>query len=211
MTASAAPGPWLRLTALGGVAAAALVVSSGELGLAHRALALVALPPLVAVAVSAALAHRALRVPAWSGLGLMLATFALGGLVSVTGAAWARGLHVGAAVATLAATALTAAAAYRVPHGAAARVPRGSVRDYVTLTKPRIMSLLLLTGACGMAVGAGGLPPLLDLGVLLVGLERRGVRWSELVPAHIDGFTPHPDRARMQKSLARLRRAQQPT
>ncbi len=32
-------------------------------------------------------------------------------------------------------------------------------RDYVTLTKPRIMSLLLLTGACGMVVGAGGAPP----------------------------------------------------
>ena len=35
----------------------------------------------------------------------------------------------------------------------------GSVRDYVTLTKPRIMSLLLLTGLCGMVVGAEGLPP----------------------------------------------------
>jgi protoheme IX farnesyltransferase len=170
MRTSAAPGPWLRLTALGGMAAAALVVSSGELGLAHRALALVALPPLIALALSAALAHRALRAPAWTALGLMLATFALGGLVSVTGAGWARGLHVGAALATLAATALTAAAAYRVPSGAGGSAPRGSVRDYVTLTKPRIMSLLLLTGACGMAVGAGGLPPLLDLTVLLVGL-----------------------------------------
>ena len=40
----------------------------------------------------------------------------------------------------------------------------------MTLTKPRIMSLLLLTGACGMFVGAGGVPPLGDLAVLLVGL-----------------------------------------
>src|SRR5712692_7823814 len=31
-------------------------------------------------------------------------------------------------------------------------------RDYVTLTKPRIMSLLLLTGFCGLVVGARGLP-----------------------------------------------------
>ena len=35
---------------------------------------------------------------------------------------------------------------------------RGSVRDYLTLTKPRIMSLLLVTGACGMIVGAHGWP-----------------------------------------------------
>ncbi len=49
-------------------------------------------------------------------------------------------------------------------------VPAGSWRDYLTLTKPRIMSLLLLTGACGMFVGAGGVPPLGDLTVLLVGL-----------------------------------------
>ncbi len=34
----------------------------------------------------------------------------------------------------------------------------GPWRDYVTLTKPRIMSLLLLTGAAGMFVGAGGWP-----------------------------------------------------
>jgi len=31
-------------------------------------------------------------------------------------------------------------------------------RDYVALTKPRIMSLLLLTGFCGMIVGARGWP-----------------------------------------------------
>jgi len=44
------------------------------------------------------------------------------------------------------------------------------LRDYVTLTKPRIMSLLLITGACGMFVGAQGVPPLGDLGLMLVGL-----------------------------------------
>jgi protoheme IX farnesyltransferase len=35
---------------------------------------------------------------------------------------------------------------------------RASWRDYLTLTKPRIMSLLLLTGLCGMFVGARGVP-----------------------------------------------------
>ena len=43
-------------------------------------------------------------------------------------------------------------------------------RDYVTLTKPRIMSLLLVTGAAGMFVGAGGVPELSALGVMLLGL-----------------------------------------
>ena len=40
----------------------------------------------------------------------------------------------------------------------------------MTLTKPRIMSLLLLTGVCGMFVGAQGVPPLGDLAALVVGL-----------------------------------------
>ena len=40
---------------------------------------------------------------------------------------------------------------------AASRSRSGPWRDYVTLTKPRIMSLLLLTGAAGMFVGAAGL------------------------------------------------------
>jgi protoheme IX farnesyltransferase len=38
-------------------------------------------------------------------------------------------------------------------------VPFGSVKDYIALTKPRIMSLLLLTGFSGLVAGAGGLPP----------------------------------------------------
>src|SRR6185503_15649091 len=38
------------------------------------------------------------------------------------------------------------------------RVPWGAWRDYVSLTKPRIMSLLLVTGFCGMIAGAHGWP-----------------------------------------------------
>ena len=45
------------------------------------------------------------------------------------------------------------------PAGADAAQGSGAWRDYVTLTKPRIMSLLLLTGFCGMVAGARGLPP----------------------------------------------------
>ena len=34
----------------------------------------------------------------------------------------------------------------------------GVVRDYVELTKPRIVALLLITGLCAMVVAAGGMP-----------------------------------------------------
>jgi protoheme IX farnesyltransferase len=171
MPTSCAPGPWLRLTALAGVIATGLVVASGELGLAHRLLALAALPPLAALVVAAWTAHPRLRTPASAAFGLLLGEIALGGLVSLTGAAWARGLHVAAAVAALGAAAWLVAASYR-PSNSLLQSGSGwaSWRDYVTLTKPRIMTLLLLTGACGMIAGERGLPPLLDLAVLVVGL-----------------------------------------
>ena len=51
-----------------------------------------------------------------------------------------------------------------------APAPRASLRDYVTLTKPRIMSLLLLTGLCGMFVGARGVPPAWLIAVTITGL-----------------------------------------
>ena len=50
------------------------------------------------------------------------------------------------------------------------RAPVGSLRDYVTLTKPRIMTLLLLTGICGMFVGSRGVPALGELAAMTVGL-----------------------------------------
>jgi len=160
------PGPWLRLTALAAVVATGLVVASGELGLAHRVLAIAALAPLVTLVVAAWVAHRRLLRVTGAALGLFVAEIALGGLVSVSEASWLVSVHVGAAVLAFAASALAAAAVFR----GGKRVPRGAPRDYVTLTKPRIMSLLLLTGACGMFVGAGGVPPLGDLAVLLTGL-----------------------------------------
>jgi hypothetical protein len=49
-------------------------------------------------------------------------------------------------------------------------LPFGPWRDYVTLTKPRIMSLLLVTGAGGMFVGAGGWPAAVELVAMLLGL-----------------------------------------
>jgi len=145
--AETAPGPWLRLTALAAVAGVLLAVVSGAaaLGTAHQLVAALALPPLVAVAVAAWLEHRRLFPAALASLAL----FGLAALVS------APGLHLAAAAAALAATAVTAALTFRGEAG-----PNGPWRDYVTLTKPRIMTLLLLTGAGGMFVGWGGVPPL---------------------------------------------------
>jgi protoheme IX farnesyltransferase len=46
---------------------------------------------------------------------------------------------------------------------------RATIGDYVTLTKPRIMSLLVLTAVCAMVAGAGGAPSLGGLLALAVG------------------------------------------
>jgi protoheme IX farnesyltransferase len=43
------------------------------------------------------------------------------------------------------------------------------VRDYITLTKPRIMSLLVLTSVCAMVAAAHGAPPLGPLAALVAG------------------------------------------
>ena len=139
------PGPWLRLTALFAVLSTLLAVVSGaaSLGAAHRVLAALALPPLVALVVAAVLVHRRLLVPAASAVVL----FGIAALVT------APGLHLALAAVAFAASLVLAAATYR-----GEPAPRASWRDYVTLTKPRIMSLLLITGLCAMFVGAQGTP-----------------------------------------------------
>jgi protoheme IX farnesyltransferase len=45
----------------------------------------------------------------------------------------------------------------------------GACRDYLTLTKPRIMSLLVLTSVCAMVAASGGTPTLSSLAALVVG------------------------------------------
>jgi protoheme IX farnesyltransferase len=140
-----ASGPWLRLTALAAAGACGLAVVSGSLGLgtAHRLLAALAVPPLVAVVAAAWITHRRLLLPASSALLLFGAAALLTDHV----------LHVTIAALALAAALVTASLAHRGRPAA-----RGSWRDYVTLTKPRIMVLLLLTGFCGMCVATQGLP-----------------------------------------------------
>jgi protoheme IX farnesyltransferase len=149
-------GPWLRLCGVGAAGTAVLAVASGELGIAHRALVLVALPLLVALVLGAWFAHR--HVFHVTSLALVLFSAAVASW-------WSRPLHLALAAAALAATVLATARLYR-----GTRPAPVAWRDYVTLTKPRIMSLLLLTGAAGMFVGAGGVPDLGLLAATIVGL-----------------------------------------
>jgi heme o synthase len=164
---AAAPGPWLRLAALSGALASALAVASGALGLgiAHRVLVVLGLPPLVALVVAARIAYPRLLRPAVAALALLIAESAVGGVVALGGnPGWASAMHFAVAGLALAAALLAAAACYQ-----GEPLPTGPWRDYVTLTKPRIMSLLLITAAAGMFAGAEGVPDLAKLAALLVG------------------------------------------
>ncbi len=151
------PGYWLRLTALAATVACGAAVLSGvlSLGAAHRALAALALPPLCALVAAAWVAHRRLLGPSVAALGAFLAA-------AVVTSQWAHLVLAGLA---FAAALVAVAGCWRGEPAA-----RGSVRDYVALTKPRIMALLLLTGAAGMFVGAHGLPALGTFAVAMSGL-----------------------------------------
>jgi len=63
-------------------------------------------------------------------------------------------------------------AALRGVDGAALRARpawRTTLADYVTLTKPRIMSLLVLTAVCAMVAAANGAPATVPLAALVIG------------------------------------------
>jgi heme o synthase len=145
MRTEIAPGPWLRLSALVAAGGTLLAVISGAegLGTAHRLLAALVAPPLAALIVCAWYAHRRL-VPATLGAAALFA-----GAAAVP----SDHAHSGLAAFALAALVIVVAESFRGEY-----VPWGSWRDYVALTKPRIMSLLLITGFCGMIAGARGWP-----------------------------------------------------
>jgi len=137
------------------------VSGSAGLGTAHRVLAALALPPLAAVVAAAWVSHRRLLYPSVAALVL----FGLAAAVT------APGIHLALSAMAFAATLVVVAQSWRGTEPTLQQtVTRDSVRDYVTLTKPRIMSLLLLTGLCGMIVGAAGLPPLWLVAATMVGL-----------------------------------------
>jgi protoheme IX farnesyltransferase len=161
-------GPVLRLTAIGAALATAAVVTgaAAELGRTHWGAALVALPLAVAVVVAARIAYPALLRPAVAALALLLVAIASGGIVAWSGeAAWAEALHVAAAAGSAAGSVAVLVLSWRGEPR-----PLGAWRDYVTLTKPTIMALLLITGVAGMFVGAGGWPGAAPLAVMTVGL-----------------------------------------
>ena len=163
-----APGVLFRLSAVASAVAVGLVVVSAvlELGPTHWGIALVALPLLVANLVLARLAYPGLLRRTVLALAAFLVAIALGGVVAWSGdATWATALHVAAAAVALGVGLVVVAGALR-GEGA----PLASARDYLTLTKPRIMTLLLLTGAAGMFVGAQGVPPLALFSVSMLGL-----------------------------------------
>jgi protoheme IX farnesyltransferase len=162
--------PWLRLLSLWAAAAVLLAVVSGaaDLGTTHDVLAALALPPLTALVIGTWLRHRPLLPYAVTALVL----FGAAALVT------APSIHLALAAAALAAALVLAVLVHRehphhgvrwgnLPvspdpfHRSASRTGgfAASLRDYVSLTKPRIMSLLLVTGFCGLVAGAGGLPP----------------------------------------------------
>jgi heme o synthase len=162
------PGSLFRLSAaLSSVAVGLGVLSAGlELRTTHWGLALLALPLLVGNVLLARLAYPFLLRRTVAALLALLVAIALGGVVAWTNeASWATALHVGAAAAAFGLTLVVGAGAFR-----GEPVPLASARDYLTLTKPRIMTLLLLTGAAGMFVGAQGVPPLGLFGVTMLGL-----------------------------------------
>jgi protoheme IX farnesyltransferase len=137
-----------------------------ELGATHWGLAAIALPLLVSNAVIARWAYPELARRAVAAVALLSFAIALGGVVAWSdGATWASVLHVGAAGVALGASLAAVVAALR-----GTPVPLATARDYVALTKPRIMTLLLLTGAAGMFVGAQGVPPLGLFVVTMFGL-----------------------------------------
>jgi heme o synthase len=149
-------GPWLRLCGIGASAAGVLAVASGELGIAHRVLVVVAVPLLVALVLGTWFGNRDAFALASAALILFLAAVA---------SWWSPALHLTLAAAALATTVLATARLYRGD-----QPQRVAWRDYVALTKPRIMTLLLLTGAAGMFVGAQGVPDLGLLTATIVGL-----------------------------------------
>jgi heme o synthase len=154
---NSSPGAWLRLGAFAGAAATLVAVVSGTFGpsATHSLLSALALPPLLAIVLAAWLSYRRLLPASVVALALF------GAAAAVT----APGIHVALAALAFAAACVSCALAFRGDP-----VAGGPWRDYVTLTKPRIMSLLLVTGAGGMFVGADGVPPLGVFAAAMAGL-----------------------------------------
>jgi len=134
----------------------------------HRYLA-AAVGILIVYAALAAWRHRREIPGAGPAAAWTLALFALqvvvGAASPLTGfAVLPLAAHPGVASALWCATVALAVVAWRPPVGA-----RETLRDVISLTKPAIMSLLLLTAVGGAFLAAQGVPPFLPLVATVVG------------------------------------------
>jgi protoheme IX farnesyltransferase len=145
-------GPWARLLAILAVFGTALTVVSGAAGwgTAHQVLAGLALPPLVGLALLAWTSAR----PLFPSAAAAVVLFGVAALLTQPV------VHLAAASLAFAAAAYVAAQSWR-----RRTALTGELSDYVTLTKPRVMSLLLLTGGAAVFVGASGVP---EVGLFVV-------------------------------------------
>jgi protoheme IX farnesyltransferase len=156
-TTASTTGPWTRLLAVGALGGTTLVVVSGAAGwdTAHRVLAAIAVPPLVGLVILGWVGARALLPAA-------VASIVFFGLAAIlTG----HDLHLVLAALACASAALLCAQSFRGKTEAPS-----DVKDYIALTKPRVMSLLLLTGGAAVFVGADGRPSAITFVVTMIGL-----------------------------------------
>jgi protoheme IX farnesyltransferase len=152
-------------------AGTAVVVATGEWGRSHEAAVLGTLALTLGVALAVWFGHRDRPALVWSACAALVVfglQIGLGGLVAVSGAGWLDGLHVALGAISLAVSAVTAALTLRLT--SPAQVRPFPWRDYLTLTKPRVMTLLLLTGLGGLFVGERGVPSLGLVATTLGGL-----------------------------------------
>ena len=71
-------------------------------------------------------------------------------------------------------------------------------RDWIALLKPRVLTLVVFTGAIGLLVAPGHLNPVLAFtAILCITVARRGLRRDQHVvrPRHRRDHAPHPQPA----------------
>lgn len=139
----------------------------GQIQMVHRLLAIAAGAGAMGVASKAwrtTGASSAVRITATLGGVLIVMQAVIGALNVIRGfPPLLSGLHVATAAAVWGAVVLTASLAHLGPRpahaGPAATDERGTPWDYLALTKPVILTLLLMTTLAGMIVGSRGAPP----------------------------------------------------
>ena len=168
------PGLWLATLAITSVGALAAVTVTGDWGkLPHYGAVLIGLVLILAGALASWLGYPSNKrlLHAWlATLSTYMVQIAIGGLVQreptlSNGFEWTATIHIILGGISMLFAVL---AAFHTITGPRQTTETQQIlkhwRDYITLTKPRIMSLLILTAIGGMIVGARGVP---DISLLL--------------------------------------------